>query len=838
MLRAAGWDSARIEEEYLYRRGRVRLVGDEPIRDVPQFADYVLRGTPSGIPVAVLEAKDESHSPGAGLQQAIAYAVDLKARFALSSNGHGVVEQDLATGLVTQRRDIPSPEELRRREAAGGDMRGESMRNRRGDLVPNPLLEPLRVGPDARRLRYYQEAAVTAAIEQVLAGRKRALLALATGTGKTLIARSVVTKFIQARYFSKVLFLVDRVSLWKQAYNVFAPFGDARGLVTGSDIPIHRDIHFATYQTLYADVDGTRLFEHYPRDYFDLIVIDECHRSGYGDWKVILDHFDEAFHLGMTATPKRTDSIDTYEFFAGENRNAEGDPEPAYEYSLGTGIEDGFLATYQVHRVVTNIDAAGLDIATEVAQGAELIVPEDTELREVYQQAQFEREIVIPDRTRLLCADLASKLRTWGARQKTIVFCVTVEQADLVRAELQSALGPEVGINLYAARIVSEERDAQILLEEFQRAASSEPVIATTVDLLTTGVDIPSVRNIVFMKPVASPTAFKQIIGRGSRIDEATGKLFFRVVDYTNATRLFDSWDAPGMPREAPQDGEGVIRGRVVRARDRSPIAGAAVVVLTGVHERQSLRTSDDGTFEVLGLPEGPVRVLASAPGHARTRLTYHVRAGIDEPLEIELHEESAGRDRIHISGVEVRVTDETTLMLESTGTRLTVEQYCDMAGERVRTFAGDTMSLGELWRDPQTRTRFLEQLRTSNVDPVLLALVLARPDADNYDLLAHVAFDDRIQSREERARHLEVMDSAFLSEFDDYQRPVVVDLLDKYRLGGVDEVSTAKVFLLEPFGIRYGGVAGVSLLFGGPSGVARLLASVQAHLYPSESVA
>jgi type I restriction enzyme R subunit len=212
--------------------------------------------------------------------------------------------------------------------------------------------------------------------------------------------------------------------------------------VVRGEAPLHRDIHFGIYQQLYiAGSDGQRLYEHYPSDYFDLFIVDECHRSGYGDWQVILDHFNSAFHLGMTATPKRTDSIDTYEFFAGENRDEQGNPQPAYEYSLGRGIDDGYLATYKVHRVKTNIDAEGLHVEDEVARGAELLVPEGTEPQDVYVMAEFKREIVVRDRTRALCEDLAAKLRTFGANHKTMVFCVTMEHAEQVRQELQNLLG-------------------------------------------------------------------------------------------------------------------------------------------------------------------------------------------------------------------------------------------------------------------------------------------------------------------------------------------------------------------------------------------------------------
>ncbi|MEJ7775069.1 MAG: DEAD/DEAH box helicase family protein [Nocardioidaceae bacterium] len=241
-------------------------------------------------------------------------------------------------------------------------------------------------------MRWYQESAVHAALLEMLADKHRALLSLATGTGKTFIAFNLCWKLIKSRYAKKVLFLADRVNLRDQAYNEFGAFGNARAVAGNGQVPLDYDLHFGIYQGLYAPhPHGGRLYERYPRDYFDLIVIDECHRSGYGDWRAILDYFDSAFHLGMTATPKRTDSIDTYEFFASENRDGDGQPQPVFEYSLGRGIDDGYLATYLVRQIVTNLDQEGLQVEDEVERGADLLVPEDVVVREIYLSPQVRK---------------------------------------------------------------------------------------------------------------------------------------------------------------------------------------------------------------------------------------------------------------------------------------------------------------------------------------------------------------------------------------------------------------------------------------------------------------
>lgn len=836
-LEQAGWVDELVDREYLYFRGRVRLIGEDTVQDVPQYADYVLRDRPDGLPLAVLEAKDEDHSPGAGLQQAIAYATDIGALFALSSNGQGIVQQNLSTHEVTNLDVFPSPEELRDLTQSQRPLRASTVTASNGEEVANPLLEPAASAPGGGGgLRYYQEAAVTAAIEQAIAGKRRALLSLATGTGKTFIACNVAWKMTRTGWAKKVLFLADRVSLRDQAFNEFGVFGDARGVISSDALPLQRDIHFGIYQTLYASTEEGRLYQNYDPEYFDLIIVDECHRSGYGDWAQILEHFGSAFHLGLTATPKRSDSIDTYEFFASENRDAEGNPQPAYEYSLGRGIDDGFLATYRVYRIQSSLDRTGLHIEDEVSRGADLLVPEGATVDDVYQMTQYEREIVIPDRTRTLCEHLAERMLSLGINDKTIIFCVNMEHADLVRQEMQRLLGPLASKQLYAARIVSEERDAQTMLEEFQSSQSSQPVIATTVDLLSTGVNVPSLRNIVFMKPVGSPSLFKQIIGRGSRIDPVTEKSFFRIIDYTNASRLFDDWD---LPSEPPDDGatEEVLEltGRVVSAVTSEPIEGAAVVVRRGLRTIAEVTTGEDGVFAVQDIHATEVLALVSAPTYSRTQRACSLE-GQDGVVEIALHPISEAAGKIRISGVEVRIVDETVLTLESGGTELTVAEYLDHAGEAIRSRAGDRVTLAELWRDPATRRRLREDLREGNVDGQVLALLTRRPDADEFDLLANAAYSDRIRTREERARRVERAEQS-LSRYGEIQARVLRDLLDKYRLSGVDELASADVFEIPPFD-SFGGTRGIVGIFGGVEPLKAALADLQAMLYSEDPAA
>ncbi|GCE76004.1 hypothetical protein CBZ_10600 [Cellulomonas biazotea] len=832
MLVTAGWRDALIEREYAHRAGRVRLLGEQPVRDDPQFADYVLRGEPRGPILATIEAKPESHAAGAGMQQALAYATDLGAPFAFSTNGREIVEQDLRTATTRRLTAFPTPAELLTRWQDGRAWRGVEVTNPYGETVPNPLLQPAFSLPGAPSLRYYQERAVSAVLEEILVGHNRTLLSLATGTGKTFIAFNIVHKLLASGYFKRALFIADRITLRDQAYNEFGGLGDRRGVVVNGEVPLQRDVHFAIYQSLYAETaSGGRVFEGYPRDYFDLVVIDECHRSGYGDWGAILEHFSGAFHLGMTATPKQDDSIDTYAFFASENLGEDGQPRPIYEYSLGSGIDDGFLATYKVTRVKTSVDE-GLVIHDALERGAELIVPEGTTARDTYEMRKFERELVVPDRTRTMCEHLAGFLRTHGALEKTMVFCVTMEHAELVRDEMQRLLGSETGRNLYAARIVSEERDAVPLLEQFQLSDSSEPIVVTTVDLLSTGVNAPSVRNIVFMKPIGSVTMFKQIIGRGSRLDARTNKQFFRIIDYTNATRLFDDWDLPTQPPiQGPLTGALVVAGTVVDAETRDPIAGSAISVRLQGRALAEASTGPNGEFRVEGLPGAVVDVYVTARGYTRRQL----RADTTDPgaaeLLVELRQPSHADRRIRISGVEVTIAAEVEVELGD-GSVLQSSEYLTRARAAVREMVPTNEDLRVTWQSRATRAQLEEFLAGRQITREVLEIVLGRGDVDTFDLLATVAFDAAPMSRDARAAaarpHLMERHPHLPEGFLD-------SVLDKFRIDGVNEVSTSEVFGVAPFTTKWGGVLGVAQRIGGPENVRALLADIQSTLFATE---
>lgn len=874
-LETAGWAASQIGREHFYRRdvrytdGRIVLRGERAHHREARKIDYVLRYT-QGFPIAVVEAKAEAEEPEAGLEQAKGYASDLAVPFAYATNGRRILEYDHFTRSSCQLRAFPSPDELWSRwldntglaERSGATILAEARPIWDPDLAAarrlNPLLHPFCPESDTGKVpRYFQEAAVRAVIQRLMRGQRRILLTLATGTGKTFIAFQTVWKLIKSGWLkrrhpdrpARILFLADRVVLRDQAYKTFAPFAsegsDPRYIIQGGTPNLHRDLYFGIYQTLWLEgEDGQRLFGWFPPDFFDLIIIDEAHRSGFGTWREILDHFSHAVHLGMTATPRQTDNVDTYGYFCTDEPEVlvkEDDPSQgkrrpaAYEYSLGRGIEDGFLATYKVHRVRTTVDQAGLKMQEAVEQGADVFVPEGAQVREEYHTPQFEREISLPDRTKVMVDHLAGLLRRFGPTERTMVFCVDIPHAQLVARLLNDAFG-YLGLNPYAVPIVAEESDALTWLGQFQDSDRKTPVVATTAELLSTGVDVPSCRNIVFMKTLSSPVLFKQIIGRGSRVDPATDKLWFRVIDYTGATRLFDAWDRP--PGPSPERPTGpqtaTVEGQVVQAETSIPIEGAAVVILTGPNaQRGPIRTDTTGGFRFANLPAGTLTLIASGTLFQRRQLGVATLADETTAVTIELKPTGQPAGKIRVEGLQVSIAEEAIFMLEKTGQQLTLQEYVNHSADSVRKVAEaeNLEGLRNVWTDRDRRRRFLTALQAASVYVDVLAEVLGQSDADQYDLLAHLAFNAPIRTRRERAEAFVNRESRFLSGHGAPARDVILTLVDKYRAAGIEEISDARVFRLPPF-LEMGQAPGVVRRFGSTERLQESLREMQQRLY------
>lgn len=528
-LRTAGWV---WDDEFLIGPGRVNVAGGAMYSDDQTLrADYLLRA--DGLAVAVLEAKAEGLGALDGLQQAERYARRLGLRFAVASDGLGYIVLDTETGEFEERATPPTPADVTALIGAA-----PLAPRWRAALDAAPYVDQV----SQRSLRAYQRRAIEEAIARFARGDRRALLLMATGTGKTFTVFQLVWKLIQggALDHDRVLFLTDRNSLQGQAYRAFAAYPEtARVVVDKATVAAgtHRvgNVFYANYQTLFEEVGGRRLYEHYEPGFFDLVVVDECHRSGFGDWFAVLDHFGDAYQLGLTATPRELGAPaaltaeearrDTYTYFTGKP-----DGEPAFTYSLAQAIDDGYLVPYLLDVRTSNVDLDGY------------VHDDDVE----YRTRQFERTLRLPDRTRAIAEDLYESLRQKGReREKAIVFCVDDTHAALFAAELRRvSRQPQ-----YAARITRSERNSHQLERNFALVGAGAPRVACTVDLLTTGFDAPDVQHIVFARPIQSSILYKQMKGRGTRLCEDIDKRFFTVWDYVDATRLEDAaFDGPPLP--------------------------------------------------------------------------------------------------------------------------------------------------------------------------------------------------------------------------------------------------------------------------------------------------
>jgi type I restriction enzyme R subunit len=544
-LTAARWDTDphSIAEQRTITNGRIVPLGNRVSRRPQKRVDYLLRYA-YDFPIAVVEAKASYKQPADGLGQAKDYAQLLDLKFAYATNGHSIVEFDFLAGQERDLDQFPTPDELWRR-LRGGPLQPLSEENSFSLLTPAPA-------GFGKPPRYYQEIAVHRALEAILSGKRRVLLTMATGTGKTVVAFHICWKLWATRWNRtgehrrpKILYLADREILVDDPKDkTFTPFGEAAHRIRG-EVVKSRDVYFATYQAIAADASRPGLYRAYPPDFFDLIIVDECHRGSASDesnWRSILEYFHPAYQLGMTATPLREENRDTYLYFGN----------PVYTYSLRQGIEDGFLAPYRVHRVVTSVDASGWRPTQGEVDRYGREIP-DAE----YTTPDFERSVALRARTKLIARHITDFLEANGRFSKTIIFCVDQEHALDIRQELVNLNSDLVRqYPDYVCRVTAEEGDTgRAHLGRFQEPEQLTPAIVTTSQLLSTGVDIPTCKVVALARVVNSMVEFKQIIGRGTRVDEDHGKLFFSILDYTgSATRHFADPDFDGEPARITEE--------------------------------------------------------------------------------------------------------------------------------------------------------------------------------------------------------------------------------------------------------------------------------------------
>ena len=770
-LYAAGWSDEQITEQKIFTDGRIIIIGKKAERKQKKIADYILKIS-KNFPIAVVEAKANYKKAGDGLQQAKEYAEILGLKFAYSSNGREIIEHDYITGEEREINEFPSPEEL-----------WERLKKNEGipEKEEKKLLAPYYNLP-GKKARYYQEIAINRAVAEVLKGKNRILLTLATGTGKTYVAFQIIWKLWESKWNKsgdgrkpKVLYLADRSVLVDDPKDkTFGVFGDARYRIKG-EAKKSREIYFSTYQAIAKDERRPGLYREYGPEFFDLIIVDECHRGSAKDdsnWREILEYFSSAVQIGMTATPLRKDNIDTYSYFGN----------PIYTYSLKQGIEDGFLAPYTVHRIVTDVDATGWRPEKGQVDKYGREIPDGE-----YGTKDFERIISLRERTRAVAKHLTEYMKSTDRFAKTIVFCVDQEHASQTRMELNN-LNKDFVKNdpNYVVRIVYDEGDAgKGQLGRFMDIESTSPVIVTTSKLLTTGVDIPTCKNIVIFRVVNSMTEFKQMIGRGTRVREDYGKLYFNILDYTgSATRLFADPDFDGEPARISEE------------------------------EIDDEGKSVEGTYEVISedIPEEEEEILQSKA-----------------PV---LSDDSEGEIRkYYVEGGRVEIVASVVYQLDSNGNRLKTIEYTDYTKNQIRSMYSSADELKAKWSDPEERKIIRDILSERGITFEYLAEITKHPDADPFDLLCHVAFNAPLKTRRERAEMLRKNKKDFFDEYGPVAREILNEILEKYIEYGLKELDDPNILNVPPISEK-GNLMEIAEAFGGTEELKVALSRLQNMIY------
>jgi type I restriction enzyme R subunit len=780
LLQAAGWDDEphSIAEQRSITDGRIVPVGRGFVRKPPKRVDYLLRAT-RDLPLAVVEAKAGWRQAADGIQQARDYAEMLGLKFAFATNGQQIIEIDYFNGTETARSDFPRPDELLQRYRDGTGLNGAADAKR--------LLEPYNLVA-GKPPRYYQRIAIDRTVEAVLAGRTRLLLTLATGTGKTSVAFQICWKLWTTRWNRsgeprrpKILFLADRNFLVDDPMaKDFAPFGDARHKIESGTVVRGRDMYFAIYQAMAEDERRDGLFRQYPPDFFDLIVVDECHRGSArttSAWRDILNHFAPAVQLGMTATPLREDSRDTYLYFGN----------PLYSYSLQQGIADGFLAPYRVHRVITDWDAAGWRPNAGDLDREGRAIPD-----EEYQTNDFERAVALKARTLAIARHLSDFLHKTDRFAKTIVFCVDQEHAAEMRAALV-ALNPDLVAKHpdYVCRVTADEGEIGAgHRSRFQDPENQTPVILTSSQLLTTGLDAPTCKNVVLARVVGSMSEFKQIIGRGTRVRDEHGKLWFNIIDYTgSATRLFADPAFDGAPARVTQE-----------------------------------------EIDAAGLAVAPAELLAAEPEPPPGLVDADAEGAA---VGVLAPDDEQPRRKIYFDGGQVEIAAHLVYEIDTDGTQLRVVRYADYAAQSVRLLVPSAPELRRRWALPAQRTEIIDALQQRGIDFADLADATGQPDADPFDLLCHLAFNAPLRTRRERAVALRRERPDFWQRFTPGARQLLDELLEKYAAHGDAQFVLPDVLRVPPLS-GHGQPAEIIQLFGGAEELRAAVTDLQNLLYAS----
>ena len=762
-IKDAGWDqSSQVRREVTLTPGPIVVRGNISTRNKKKkkFADYVLSWV-LGVPIAVVEAKSNNHSVSHGLQQALGYAEILVVPSAFSSNGDAfashnkvpTVTQEIETQFPLEQ--FPPPQILWRRYKS---YRGIE------DTSEELILQPYHSDSSGKEPRYYQVEAINRVIEAVAKGQKRLLLVMATGTGKTYTTFQIIWRLWKAKAIRRVLFLVDRNILADQTLvNDFKPFGSVMAKVKNRKIDPAYEIHLALYQAITGPSGEDKIFKNVSPDFFDMIIIDECHRGSAAEdsaWREILEYFSGAIQLGMTATPKETKYVSNLTYFG----------DPVYTYSLKQGIEDGFLAPYKVIRIDIDKDLYGWTPPSGMTDDLGREIDDRT-----YNQKDMDRILVLNQRTKLVAGRVLQFLKATDPYAKTIIFCEDIDHAERMRSAIVNAAGQLASDNpKYVMRITGDSVEGKAELDNFIDPESKFPVIVTTSELLTTGIDAKTCKLIVLDKTINSMTTFKQIIGRGTRIEEEHNKFYFTIIDFKKATELF---------RDPDFDGEPVI---IYEPGPNDPPVPP---------EPESNGDDDD-------IDGGDV--------------------------------DDGGTYKFIVSGVSARIVAERIEYLGPDGNLIT-ESYRDFTRKQIKTEFASLDEFLRRWNSAEKKQAIIELLEEHGIFLDNLAEIVG-PEYGAFDLICHIVYDQPPLTRKERAD--KVKKRNYFTKYGEPARAVLNALLDKYADEGIGTLESAKVLKLKPFSEMGTPMEIINQLFGSKTNYENAIQELEQELFNLEQTA
>ncbi len=772
----AGWDiQKQVREEVYFTDGRIFVKGQKTARGERKRADFILYLKPN-IPIAVIEAKDNNHSVGAGMQQALGYAKILDVPVAFSSNGDGFIQHDSSGFSASVESELtlenfPSPDAL-----------WSMYKKFKG--IATPKQEEIAsfdyfYEGSGKTPRYYQQIAINRTVEAIAKGQNRILLVMATGTGKTYTAFQIIYRLWKSGMKKRILFLADRNVLLDQTKrNDFKHFKDKMTIIKHKKIDKAFEVYLALYQGLVDYNEDKDAYKEFSRDFFDLVVVDECHRgSADADsaWREILNYFSSATQIGMTATPKETKEVSNIEYFG----------DPVYTYTLKQGIEDGFLAPYKVIRVGLNTDLEGW----RPEEGKTDKDGKEVEDR-IYNTKDYDKSIVIDERTQMVAKKVTEYLTKTNRFDKTIIFCVDIEHAERMRRALVTLNPALVKENYkYVMRITGDDDEGKRQVDNFINPEERYPVIATTSKLMTTGVDAQTCKLIVLDSNIKSVTEFKQIIGRGTRIREDFGKTFFTIIDFRSATDIFARPDFDGDP----------VMIKVIKA-------------------------DEELTDEVIN-PERDTQIIDGETGKP---VDFDKTDGVNKPEIIKGGTiTSWPGPKVYVNGVDVSVLNERVQHLDLNG-KLITETLKDYTKNGLLKEFRSLDDFLARWNSFEKKRAVIDQLESHGImlDNLLSEV---KKDLDAFDLICHIAWDKPPLTRRERAD--KVKKRNYFTKYEDKARTILNALLDKYADEGIDNIEDPSVLRVEPFN-RFGTPAEIVKIFGGRDKYLEAIEELEREIY------